>query len=80
MTKISSKKQVIIPISIKNRNEFIESMSSYITNLHRALKNIRSDVIANFACSDKTGITIFINIVAVLLELQTIEKYVKQTN
>ena len=80
MTKSPSKKQVIIPMSIGNRNKFIESLSSHINNLNRALKNIKLDVMADFTCSDQAGITIVMNKVTALLDLQMIEKYVKQAN
>jgi len=35
---------------------------------------------ADFAHSDQTGITIVMNKVTVLLDLQMIEKYIKQAN
>jgi len=43
-----SRKQVIIPMSNDNKTKFMESVSFYITNLNRALKNIKSEVMANF--------------------------------
>ena len=67
-------------MSIGNRNKFIESLSSHINNLNRALKNIKLDVMADFTCSDQAGITIVMNKVTALLDLQMIEKYVKQAN
>jgi len=79
-TKGPSRKQVIIPMSIENRNKFMESLSSHITNLNRALKNIKSDVMADFVRSDQTGITIVMNKITALLDLQMIEKYIKQAN
>ena len=58
----------------------MESSSFHITNLNRALKNIKLNVLAGFAHSGQTGITIVINKVTISLDLQMIEKYVKQTN
>ena len=58
----------------------MESLSSHITNLNRALKNIKSDVMADFVRSDQTGITIVMNKITALLDLQMIEKYIKQAN
>ena len=58
----------------------MESLSFHITNLNRALKNIKSDVMADFVHSDQTGITIVMNKIAALLDLQMIEKYIKQAN
>ena len=67
-------------MSTKNRNKFIESLSSHITNLNSVLKNIKLDVMADFVCSDQTGIVIVTNKVASSLDLQMIEKYIKQAN
>ena len=58
----------------------MKSLSKHIVNLKRALKNIKLDVMANFVCMDQAGITIITNKVTVSLDLQTIERYVKNTN
>ena len=52
----------------------MEDSSNYITNINRALKNIKLEVMANFICSDQTDITIVTNKVTLLLDLQTIDK------
>lgn len=67
-------------MSIKNKNKFMESLSFHITNFYRALQNIKSDIMADFAYSDQTGIIIVMNKITTLLDLQTIEKYIKQAN
>ena len=66
-------------MSIENRNKFIKSLSLYITNLNRMLKSIKLEVMADFVHSDHIEITIVTNKVATLLDLQTIEKYIKKT-
>ena len=76
-TKISSKKQVIISISNKNKAKFMESSNTYITNLNRALKNIKLKAMADFICIDCAGIIIVANKVVSSLNLQMIEKYIK---
>ena len=48
MIKSLSRKQVIIPMSNVNKAKFMESSSTHITNLNRVLKNIKSEVIADF--------------------------------
>ena len=50
MTKDLSRKQVIISMSNENKAKFIKFSSTYITDLNRILKNIKSEVIANFIC------------------------------
>ena len=79
-TKDLSKKQVIIPISDKNKTKFIEFFTAYITTLNRALKNIKLEVMADFVYMNQTDITIVTNKVASSLNLQTIDKYIKNTN
>ena len=46
--KRPSRKQVIIPISLDNANNFVKESSIHITNINRALKNIKLDVMADF--------------------------------
>ena len=52
-TKSSSQKHVIVPMSNDNKTRFIKDSSNHITNINRALKNIKLEVIANFICSDQ---------------------------
>ena len=60
-TKRLSRKQVIIPMSNKNKARFMESLSKHIANLSRGLENIKLDIMANFVCMDQAGITIITN-------------------
>ena len=80
MTKGLSRKQVIILMSNENKARFMKSSNKHIANLNRVLKNIKSDVMANFVCMDQAGITIITNKVAASLDSQTIKRYVKNTN
>ena len=64
----------------ENKSKFIEVSSTYITNLDRVLKNIKSEVMADFVHNEQVGIIIVINKVASPLDLQTIESYVKSSN
>ena len=79
-TKDFFRKQVIIPMSNENKTKFMKSFSIYITNLNRALKNIKLKVMADFIDMDQTDITIVTNKIALPLNLQTIKKYVKNAN
>jgi len=47
-TKGLSRRQIIVSISNDNSLKFITLSSSYIANLNRALKNIKSDIMADF--------------------------------
>ena len=77
-TKDPSRKQIIILMSIKNRNKFMESLSSYITNLNRMLRSIKLEVMADFVGFNHTEIMIVTNKIITSLDLQNIEKYVKE--
>jgi len=44
-----SRKQVIVPMSNDNKSIFIASSSMHIANLNSMLKNIKSEIMADFA-------------------------------
>ena len=52
----------------------------HITNLNRALKNIKSYVMTDFVREDQYSVIITTNKIVSTLELQTIEKYIKNIN
>ena len=49
-TKSSSRKQVIIPINDTNKKNFIKESSVHVTNINKALKNIKTEIMVNFVC------------------------------
>ena len=67
-------------MSNNNKLKFMMNSSFHITNINRALKNIKSDIKADFVQSEQTGIIITTNKIAAQLDLQTIEQYVKSAN
>ena len=75
-----SRKQVIVLINNDNKSKFIVDSSNHITNLNRVLKNIKSETMVDFVLPENSSITIITNKVALALELQTIENYIKNTN
>ena len=48
ITKSFLKKQIIVPISSNNSEKIMAMSSKYIANIDRALKDIKSDIIADF--------------------------------
>jgi len=72
--------QVIVPINLDNANKFIKDSSIHVTNINRVLKNIKSDIMANFICIKNREVIITINKVTEALDLQTIERYIKNMN
>ena len=79
-TKRPSRKQVIVPMNLDNANKFMKDLSTHITNINRALKNIKSDVMADFICIENRGVVIITYKITGALDLQTIERYIKNTN
>ena len=79
-TKSLSRKHVIVPMSNNNKTKFIEESNDHITNINRLLQSIKSDVKVDFICSEQLEVTIVTNKVASPLDLQTIKKYIKNTN
>jgi len=63
-TKDSLRKQIIVSICNDNKAKFMASSSEHIANLNRILKNIKSDVMADFTHMDQMGIIIVTNKVA----------------
>jgi len=80
MIKSLFRKQVIIPISNENKAKFMKYFNTHITNLNRALKIIKLEVIADFIHMDQASVTIVTNKIILPLDLQIIEKYVKNAN
>jgi len=60
-----------------NTNKFMAFASNHIPNINRALKNIKSDVLADYVQQESTSITIVANKVALPSNLQTIENIIK---
>jgi len=48
ITKSFLKKQIIVPISSNNSEKIMAMSSKYIANIDRALKDIKSDIMADF--------------------------------
>jgi len=78
-TKGPSHKQVIVPMNNKLGKRFIKDSVSYITNINRTLKSIKSSVCTNFIYTDNKGVIISTNNVASNSDLQEIKKYIKNS-
>jgi len=76
-TKELSQKQVIVSISKTNVNKIIVSLLDHVTNINRALKNIKSKVMIDYIQPETTEVTIVSNTVATQSNLKIIESYVK---
>ena len=68
-TKDSSRKQIIILISTNNSKMVISQANKHISNINRLLKGVKSNVSADFICSDNKEVIITTNKVAKLLQI-----------
>jgi len=75
-----SRKQVIIPMNSDNIMRFMKKSNLYVSNLNRALRNIKSNVLVNFIHLDLLDITIITYKIASTYDLQVIKNYVKSVN
>jgi len=73
------RKQVIIPMNNDNKIKFIKDSCNHVTNINKALKNIKLEVTVDFIHSDQSEVMIVTNKVASPLNLQIIESNVKST-
>jgi len=78
--KNSSRKHVIILMSSNNNASFMKNSSAHVTNINRAFRNMKSEVLVDFICSDPLGITVVTNKVSLQSDLQIIEQYVKNSD
>ena len=63
-----------------NSIKFLTDLSAHISNINKVLKNIKSDIKADFVWAKQVGIVIVTNKVASLLDFQTMESYIKNVN
>ena len=76
-TKGLSQKWIIVPMNNKVAERYLKDSSMHIININHALKNIKSNIMADFIHIEDKGIIITTNNVASPSNLQKIEKYVK---
>jgi len=60
--------------------KFMKKSSLYISNINKALRNIKSNISVDFICSNPLSITIVTCKVALSSDLQVIESYIKSVN
>ena len=78
-TKGPLQKQIIILMSNDITKEFIKDSNSHVVNINCTLKAIKSNTLADFMCVDDKGIVLTTNNVSSGLDLQEIEKYIKNS-
>jgi len=79
-SKGPSRKQVIIPISSDNISKFMKNSLLHVANINQSLRNMKSEILVNFICSDLTSIMVVTNKVTVQSDLHVIENYIKKVD
>lgn len=64
----------------QNTNKIMTKSNTYITNINRLLKDVKSDVLADFIHIDGKGMVITTNKVTANLNLNIIKKYIKNVD
>ena len=80
MTKGPSRKQIIILINTINSERVIAKLNVYIANINRLLKEVKSNISADYIYSNSKEIIITTNKAATISDLNIIEKYVEELN
>jgi len=60
-----------------NISKFMSSSSKHIANINKVLKNIKSNILADFTWSDHQGLIVTTNKIVSLSDLSVIENYIK---
>jgi len=72
-------KQIIILMPNELGKRFTKDLASHIININYILKNIKSNICADYISSDNKGVNIITNNIASNSNLLEIEKYIKQS-
>jgi len=79
-TKGPSRKQIIIPMGSDNSKKFLSLSGNHVTNINRALKSIKSDVVINFIRSEHRDLIVISNKVMAPSDMSIINNYIKHSN
>jgi len=74
-----SRKQIIVPMSSNNNNSVMKNSVAHVVNINKLLRNTKSEVSVDYIRSDPIGISIVTNKVALQLDLQIIDQYMKSS-
>jgi len=77
ITKKPSRKQVVIFMNSNNIKKIIAKSNVYIFNINRLLREVKSNILADFINFNNKDIVIITNKVATFSDFNIMEKYVK---
>ena len=58
----------------------MKNSSLHITNINQLLRNLKSEVLVDFICSDLIGVMVVINKITIQLDLYILKNYMKNVN
>lgn len=79
-TKGSFYKQIIILMGTNNAERVMAQANNHVENINRLLRGIKSEISANYICSNNKEIVITTNKVAASFNLNIVKKYMKDLN
>ena len=65
---------------MNNVKRVMAQSNVYIDNINRLLKDIKLEISTNFICPNNKRIVVTANKIAVFLDLNIVEKYIKKLN
>jgi len=80
ITKGPLRKQIIISMNTNNSKRLIAQANNHITDINRLLKDVKSEISADFIRSNNKRIVITTNKVVASSDLNIVEKYMKELN
>ena len=67
-------------MNVNNLEAIILQVSRYISNINRLLKDVKSEILAKFICSDSKRVIIMTNKAVATFNLSIIKKYIKRVD
>ena len=80
ITKKPLRKQVVIFMNSNNIKKIMAKSNVYIFNINRLLREVKSNILANFINFNNKDIVIITNKIATFSDFNIMEKYVKVMN
>ena len=77
ITKSSSRRQILVSMSLDNMNKIMILFNKYITNINRTFKNIKLEVIADFIYTNNKDLFITTHKVVSNLDLNIIKSILR---
>ena len=74
------RKHIIIPTGLNNTEKIMAKVNTYVSNINRLLKGVKSEILVDFIQSDNKRLLTTTNKVATTSNIDIVEKYIKDLN